>query len=128
MLQTAILDQRVKKEWKQDYTHVDHSQLDIPYHLESCTPYCGFWFAQALCDFETSTYCVCGFNLYRGSNRLWSTWYSLVFFFFFFKGQYSCYFLNKIFFTLVSSLFCFVVVSLLLSSRGELWRSTSSVS
>ena len=48
MLQTAILDQRVKKEWEQDYTHVDHSQLDIPYHLESCTPYCGFRFAQAL--------------------------------------------------------------------------------
>ena len=52
----------------------------------------------------------------------------LFFFSCFFKGHYSCYFLNKIFFTLVSSLFCFVVVSLLLSSRGELWRSTSSVS
>ena len=27
-----------QKERKQDYTHVDHNQLDIRYHLKSYTP------------------------------------------------------------------------------------------
>ena len=35
MLYPALLERSVKKERKQDCTHVDHNQLDLLCHLES---------------------------------------------------------------------------------------------
>ena len=59
MKTASYMDKPVKREWKQDCTHVHHNQLDpLPFKTKYTNIVLYFVVAQTLCNYKTSTILV----------------------------------------------------------------------